>query len=95
MRPFARVDYAVPRNDTVRFAITEPAPATRPNNKATRHDPTKCIIVIALVVGIAISAGAMTKDKMTDAECIVSPVQIAEAKRPSIASSLVRRIASP
>ncbi|GLK65305.1 hypothetical protein F8A10_03450 [Paracoccus kondratievae] len=37
-------------------------------------------LIIALIVGIVISAGAMIRDKKRNAEWVVSPQQIAEAQ---------------
>ncbi|MCM2395112.1 hypothetical protein NBH19_03320 [Rhizobium sp. S95] len=37
-------------------------------------------ILISLLIGLAVAGGAMMKDKMTNAEWVVSPEQIAEAK---------------
>ncbi|HEY0123870.1 MAG TPA: hypothetical protein VGC14_19330 [Rhizobium sp.] len=37
-------------------------------------------IFIAVAVGIVVAFGAMMKDKMTNAEWVVSPEQIAQAK---------------
>lgn len=37
-------------------------------------------ILVAAVVGLVVAGGAMMKDKMTNAEWVVSPEQIAQAK---------------
>ncbi|MDN3712100.1 hypothetical protein QWZ10_10415 [Paracoccus cavernae] len=37
-------------------------------------------IIVALIVGLSIGGGAMIKDKLSNAEWVVSPEQIAQAK---------------